>query len=72
VVARESAADLERGRKATERPVHEQLGIYKRTSPNYASIIGDKRLQRQVWTTFPEAIDDDLEQTRASSTASRR
>ncbi|MGA8297875.1 MAG: DUF885 family protein, partial [Terriglobales bacterium] len=57
-------ADLEARRKALNDLLHEQWEYTMRTSPLYASILGDKRYNDKVDDFSQKAIDDDLEQTR--------
>src|SRR5580700_10134778 len=57
-------ADLEARRKALNDLLHEQWEYNMRTSPIYASILGDKRFNDKLDDFSQQAIDDDLEQTR--------
>ena len=57
-------ADLEARRKALNDLLHEQWEYTMRTSPIYASILGDKRYNDKLDDFSQAAIDDDLEQTR--------
>lgn len=56
--------DLESRRKALNELLHEQWEYTLRTSPIYASILGDKRYNDKVDDFSQEAIDDNLEQSR--------
>jgi len=58
------SADLETRRKALNDLLHEQWEYTMRTSPIYASILGDKRYNDKVDDFSQQAIDDNLEQTR--------
>ena len=62
--AANSPADLETRRKALADLLHERWEYSLRTSPIYASILGDKRYNDQIDDFSQKAIDDDLEQTR--------
>src|SRR6202163_2846027 len=62
--ASRSPADLEARRKALNDLLHERWEYTMRTSPLYASILGDKRYNDKVDDFSQQAIDDDLEQTR--------
>lgn len=62
--AASSPADLEVRRKALNELLHEQWEYTMRTSPLYASILGDKRFNDQLDDFSQKAIDDNLEQTR--------
>jgi uncharacterized protein (DUF885 family) len=62
--AANSPADLEVRRKALNDLLHERWEYTLRTSPIYASILGDKRYNDQLDDFSQKAIDDDLEQTR--------
>jgi len=64
VAAANPPADLESRRKALTDLLHEQWEYTMRTSPLYASILGDKRYNDKVDDFSQKAIDDDLEQTR--------
>ena len=57
------SADLEARRKALNDLLHEQWEYTMRTSPIYASILGDKRWNDQLDDFSQAAIDDNLEQT---------
>jgi uncharacterized protein (DUF885 family) len=57
-------ADLEARRKALNDLLHERWEYTMRTSPIYASILGDKRYNDKVDDFSQKAIDDDLEQSR--------
>jgi len=57
-------ADLEARRKALNDLLHERWEYTMRTSPLYASILGDKRFNDKLDDFSQQAIDDDLEQTR--------
>ena len=62
--AANSPADLESRRKALNDLLHEQWEYTLRTSPIYASILGDKRYNDQLDDFSQQAIDDNLEQSR--------
>jgi len=62
--AANSPADLETRRKALNDLLHEQWEYTMRTSPIYASILGDKRYNDQLDDFSQQAIDDNLEQSR--------
>ena len=64
VAAANPPADLEARRKALNDLFHERWEYTMRTSPLYASILGDKRLNDKLDDFSQQAIDDDLEQTR--------
>ncbi len=64
VAAANPPADLEARRKALNDLLHEQWEYTMRTSPIYASILGDKRYNDKLDDFSQRAIDDDLEQTR--------
>jgi uncharacterized protein (DUF885 family) len=64
VVAANSPVSLESRRKALNDLLHEQWEYTLRTSPIYASILGDKRYNDKVDDFSQEAIDDNLEQSR--------
>jgi uncharacterized protein (DUF885 family) len=64
VVAATPPADLGSRRKALNNLLHEQWEYTMRTSPIYASILGDKRYNDQVDDFSQQAIDDNLEQSR--------
>ena len=64
VFAANSPADLEARRKALNDLLHEQWEYTLRTSPIYASILGDKRYNDQLDDFSQQAIDDNLEQSR--------
>jgi uncharacterized protein (DUF885 family) len=57
-------ADLEARRKALNDLLHQQWEYTMRTSPIYASILGDKRYNDKIDDFSQAAIDDNLEQTR--------
>jgi uncharacterized protein (DUF885 family) len=57
-------ADLEARRKALNDLLHERWEYTMRTSPIYASILGDKRYNDKLDDFSQKAIDDDLEQSR--------
>lgn len=57
-----SPADLEARRKALNDLLHEQWEYSLRTSPIYASILGDKRYNDQLDDFSQQAIDDSLVQ----------
>ena len=57
-------ADLEARRKALNDLLHEQWEYNMRTSPIYASILGDKRYNDKLDDFSQKAIDDNLAQTR--------
>ena len=57
-------ADLEARRKTLNDLLHERWEYTMRTSPIYASILGDKRYNDRLDDFSQQAIDDDLEQTR--------
>jgi uncharacterized protein (DUF885 family) len=63
-VAANPPADLEARRKALTDLLHEQWEYTMRTSPIYASILGDKRYNDKLDDFSQRAIDDNLEQTR--------
>jgi uncharacterized protein (DUF885 family) len=56
--------DLEGRRKALNDLLHERWEYSMRTSPIYASILGDKRYNDKLDDFSQAAIDDDLEQSR--------
>src|SRR5271167_1401815 len=62
--ASNSPAGLEARRQALNDLLHEQWEYTMRTSPIYASILGDKRYNDKVDDFSQQAIDDNLEQTR--------
>jgi len=62
--AADQPANLESRRKALNDLVHERWEYTMRTSPIYASILGDKRYNDQLDDFSQKAIDDDLEQAR--------
>ena len=64
VAAANPSADLEARRKALSDLLHEQWEYTMRTSPIYASILGDKRYNDKLDDFSQQAIDDNLEQTR--------
>src|SRR5277367_4115964 len=57
-------ADLDARRKALNDLLHEQWEYTMRTSPIYASILGDKRYNDQLDDFSQAAIDDSLVQSR--------
>jgi uncharacterized protein (DUF885 family) len=57
-------ADLEARRKALNDLLHERWEYTMRTSPIYASILGDKRYNDKLDDFSQKAIDEDLEQSR--------
>jgi len=62
--AANSPADLEARRKALNDLLHEQWEYTMRTSPIYASILGDKRWNDKLDDFSQAAIDDNLVQSR--------
>lgn len=62
--AADSSTDLEARRKALNNLLHEQWEYTLRTSPIYASILGDKRWNDQLDDFSQAAIDDNIEQSR--------
>jgi uncharacterized protein (DUF885 family) len=64
VAAANPPADLEARRKALNDLLHEQWEYTMRTSPIYASILGDKRYNDKLDDFSQAAIDADLEQSR--------
>jgi len=64
VSAANPPADLEARRKALNDLLHEQWEYTMRTSPIYASILGDKRYNDKLDDFSQQAIDDNLDQTR--------
>jgi uncharacterized protein (DUF885 family) len=62
--AANTPADLEARRKALNDLLHEQWEYTMRTSPIYASILGDKRWNDKVDDFSQSAIDDNLVQSR--------
>src|SRR6202158_4965003 len=64
VAAANPPADLEARLKALNELLHERWEYTMRTSPIYASILGDKRYNDKLDDFSQQAIDDDLEQTR--------
>jgi uncharacterized protein (DUF885 family) len=64
VAAANPPADVEARRKALNDLLHERWEYTMRTSPIYASILGDKRYNDQLDDFSQKAIDDDLAQTR--------
>ena len=67
-----SSADLETRRKALNDLLAEQWEYNMRTSPIYASILGDKRFNDKVDDFSQKAIDDGLAEPRNSWIASKR
>jgi uncharacterized protein (DUF885 family) len=59
-----SAADLDRRRKALNDLLHEQWEYTLRTSPEFASILGDRRYNDQVSDASEKATYADLAQTK--------
>lgn len=64
VLAAPPQSDLEGRRKALSDLLAERWEYVLRTSPIYASILGDKRWNDQVDDFSQKAIDDDLEQSK--------
>src|SRR5580704_447218 len=64
VAAANPPADVEARRKLLGDLLHERWEYTMRTSPIYASILGDKRYNDKVDDLSQKAIDDDLEQAR--------
>jgi uncharacterized protein (DUF885 family) len=64
LAAANSPASLESRRKALNDLLHEQWEYTMRTSPIYASILGDKRYNDKIDDFSQYAIDENLEQTR--------
>ncbi len=64
VAAANPPADLEPRRKTLNDLLHEQWEYTMRTSPIYASILGDKRYNDKLDDFSQAAIDDNLERTR--------
>src|ERR1700731_1732060 len=64
VAAANPPADLEARRKALNDLLHERWEYMMRTSPIYASILGDKRYNDKLDDFSQQAIDDDLAQSR--------
>src|SRR5260370_2929184 len=64
VAAANPPAALEARRKTLNDLLHERWEYTMRTSPIYASILGDKRYNDKLDDFSQAAIDDDLEQTR--------
>jgi uncharacterized protein (DUF885 family) len=64
VAAVNPPVDLEARRKALNDLLHERWEYTMRTSPIYASILGDKRYNDKLDDFSQKAIDDDLEQSR--------
>ena len=62
--AANSSTDLDARRKALNDLLHEQWEYTMRTSPVYASILGDKRWNDQLDDLSQAAIDDNIEQCR--------
>ncbi|MGA9472766.1 MAG: DUF885 domain-containing protein, partial [Terriglobales bacterium] len=62
--AANSPADLDARRKALNDLLHEQWEYTMRTSPIYASILGDKRWNDKVDDFSQAAIDDNVVQSR--------
>jgi uncharacterized protein (DUF885 family) len=59
-----SAADLDRRRKALSDLLHEQWEYTLRTSPEFASILGDRRYSTEVSDASERAVRADLAETR--------
>jgi uncharacterized protein (DUF885 family) len=59
-----SAEDLDRRRKALSDLLHEQWEYTLRTSPEFASILGDRRYNDQVSDVSVAAVQKDLAETR--------
>jgi uncharacterized protein (DUF885 family) len=64
MVAANPSADLDARRKGLDNLLHEQWEYTMRTSPIYASILGDKRYNDKLDDFSQAAIDDNLVQTR--------
>src|ERR1700691_5704849 len=64
VAAPNPSADLDTRRKALNDLLHEQWEYTMRTSPIYASILGDKRFNDKLDDFSQAAIDDNLAETR--------
>ncbi len=64
MVAANPASDLDARRKALNDLLHEQWEYTMRTSPIYASILGDKRYNDKLDDFSQVAIDDNLAQTK--------
>jgi len=64
VLAAPPSPDLEARRKALNDLLAEQWEYTLRTSPIYASVLGDKRWNDKLDDFSQKAIDDDLEQSR--------
>src|ERR1700728_1449596 len=64
VLAAPPQSDLESGRKALNDLLSERWEYTLRTSPIYASTLGDKRYNDKLDDFSQKAIDDDLLQTR--------
>ena len=64
MLAANPAADLDARRKALNDLLHEQWEYTMRTSPIYASILGDKRYNDKLDDFSQAAIDDNLAQTK--------
>jgi uncharacterized protein (DUF885 family) len=64
MTAANQPTDLESRRKALDNLLHEQWEYTLRTSPIYASILGDKRYNDKLDDFSQKAIDDNLEQSR--------
>jgi uncharacterized protein (DUF885 family) len=60
----QAPADLEARRKALNDLLKEQWEYTMRTSPIYASVLGDKRYNDQLGDYSQKAIEDDLAQTK--------
>jgi uncharacterized protein (DUF885 family) len=64
IVAANAPNSLESRRQALNDLLHEQWEYTMRTSPIYASILGDKRYNDKVDDFSQQAIDDNIEQSR--------
>src|SRR5580658_5536194 len=64
VLAAPPQSDLETRRKALNDLLAERWEYTLRTSPIYASVLGDKRWNDKIDDFSQKAIDDDLEQSR--------
>ncbi|HEX9111918.1 MAG TPA: DUF885 domain-containing protein [Terriglobales bacterium] len=64
IVAANAPNSLESRRNALNDLLHEQWEYTMRTSPIYASILGDKRYNDKVDDFSQQAIDDNIEQSR--------
>src|SRR5688572_32382441 len=59
-----SAADLDKRRKALNDLLHEQWEYTLRTSPEFASILGDRRYNDQLSDSSASAVRKDLAESR--------